>query len=139
MASAKRDPDQSRRADQPVHLCRLAGPWQLLNKHRLHEQKKKNLSAPLPLVLMSRGSVSGGLGEAKVSCVLRHRGVHLRLAYLLSLRQVRLEEHCFYFICFFTFIHFALSPLSLSFISSTISSISFLPFSGRRYKMTHKD
>ena len=27
--------------------------------------------------------------------------------------------------------------LSLSFISSTISSISFLPFSGRRHKMTH--
>ena len=31
-----------------------------------------------------------------------------------------------------------LSSLSLSLISSTISSITFLPFSGRRHKMTHK-
>ena len=30
-----------------------------------------------------------------------------------------------------------LSPLTLSFISSTISSISLLPFSGRWHKMTH--
>ena len=44
---------------------------------------------------------------------------------------------CFYFLCFFTFIPVFLSSLSLSFISSTISSISFLPFSGRRHKMTH--
>ena len=29
----------------------------------------------------------------------------------------------FYFFCFFTFIHFALSPLSLIFISSTILSL----------------
>ena len=45
---------------------------------------------------------------------------------------------CFYFFCFFTFISVPLSSLSLSFISSTISSIFFLPFSGRRHKMTHK-
>ena len=45
---------------------------------------------------------------------------------------------CFYFFCFFTFIPVPLSSLSLSFISSTISSIFFLPFSGRRHKMTHK-
>ena len=44
----------------------------------------------------------------------------------------------FYFCCFFTFIHFPLSPLSFSFISSTISFISLLPFSGRWHKMTHK-
>ena len=31
-----------------------------------------------------------------------------------------------------------LSSLFLSLISSTISSITFLPFSGRRHKMTHK-
>ena len=31
-----------------------------------------------------------------------------------------------------------LSSLSLSLISSTISSVTFLPFSGRRHKMTHK-
>ena len=45
---------------------------------------------------------------------------------------------CFYFFCFFTFIPVPLSSLSLSFISSAISSVSFLPFSGRRHKMTHK-
>ena len=55
---------------------------------------------------------------------------------LLSLQQVRVEVECFYFFGFFTFIHLPLSPLSLSFISS---SISLLPFSGRRHKMTHKD
>ena len=42
---------------------------------------------------------------------------------------------CFYFFCFFTFI-----PVPFSFLSSFISStsISFLPFSERRHKMTHK-
>ena len=44
----------------------------------------------------------------------------------------------FIFFCFFSFIPVSLSSLSLSFISSTISSISFLIFSGRRHKMTHK-
>ena len=39
---------------------------------------------------------------------------------------------------FFTFIPVPLSSLSVSFISSTISSVSFLPFSGRQHKMTHK-
>ena len=58
---------------------------------------------------------------------------------LLFLQQVRVQEECFYFFCFFTFIHFPLSSLSLPFISSItcISSIPFLPFSGRRHKMTH--
>ena len=37
---------------------------------------------------------------------------------------------------FLLFLHF--HPLSLSFISSRNSSISLLPFSGRRHKMTHK-
>ena len=45
---------------------------------------------------------------------------------------------CFYFLCFFTFIHFTLSSLSLSLISSIISSISLLHFSERRHKLTHK-
>ena len=55
---------------------------------------------------------------------------------LLSLQQVRaVGEYC-YFFC--TFIPVPLSCLFLSFISSTFSSISLLPFSGRRHKMTHK-
>ena len=55
--------------------------------------------------------------------------------YLLSLLQVRAMGECFYFFCFFTFILVLLSSLSLSLISTAIS---FLPFSGRRLKMTHK-
>ena len=57
---------------------------------------------------------------------------------LLSLLQVRVEGECSNFFCFVTFFHLPLSPLSFSFISSAISSISFLPFPGRRHKMTHK-
>ena len=56
---------------------------------------------------------------------------------LLSLQPVMVEGECFYFFCFFTFIHFPFSLVS-TFISSTISSISLLPFSGRRHKMIHK-
>ena len=40
-------------------------------------------------------------------------------------------------VCFFTFIHFLFLPWS-SFNSSTISSISLLPFFWRRHKVTHK-
>ena len=79
---------------------------------------------------------------AKVSCILRHRGVQLILAFswvrLAFLVAGKGRGECFYFFCFFHFIPVPLSSLSLSFISSTISSISFLPFSGRRHKMTHK-
>ena len=57
---------------------------------------------------------------------------------LLSLQQLRVFGKCCYFFCSFTFCHFPLSSLFLSFISSIISSISFLPFSGRWHKMTHK-
>ena len=42
------------------------------------------------------------------------------------------------FLLFLHFHYFSLSPLFLSFISSTISSISLLPFSGRLHYMTHK-
>ena len=52
--------------------------------------------------------------------------------------SIRVEGDCFYFFCFFTLIPVPLSSLFLSFISSTISSIILLPFSGRRHKMTHK-
>ena len=44
----------------------------------------------------------------------------------------------FFFVFFFTFIPVPLSSMSFSFLSSTVSSISFLPFSGRWHKMTHK-
>ena len=76
------------------------------------------------------------------SFILRHRGAQLILAYSWARPAILVAGKgrggCFYFFCFFTFIPVPLSSLSLSFISSTISSIFFLPFSGRRHKMTHK-
>ena len=51
---------------------------------------------------------------------------------------LQLGRGYFYFFCFFTFIPVPLSSLFISFLSSTITSISFLPFFGRRHKMTHK-
>ena len=42
---------------------------------------------------------------------------------LLPLQQVWVEGECFNFFFVFTFIHFPPFPLSLSFISSTISSL----------------
>ena len=85
----------------------------------------------------------GWSGVANVLCILRHRGVQLRLAYswarpAILVAGIGVEGECFYFFHFFTFIPVSISSLSLSFISSSISSISFLPFSGRRHKMTHK-
>ena len=81
----------------------------------------------------------GWLGEAKVSCIYITSGVQLILAYswarpavLVAGKRVKGED--FYFFCFFTFIHFPFSLVPL-FHSSTIS---LLPFSGRRHKMIHK-
>ena len=83
----------------------------------------------------------GWSGFVKVLCILCHRGIQLIMAYslarLLSLQQIRVEGGMFLFLCFFTFIPVPLSSLSFSFISSTLSSISFLPFSRRPHKMTH--
>ena len=74
------------------------------------------------------------LGEAKVSCILCHRGIQLTLAYSWARPAIVAagtgRAGMFLFFCFFNLIHFPLSPLSLSFISSTISSISLCSFSG---------
>ena len=79
---------------------------------------------------------------AKVLCILRHRAVQLILAYSWARPAILVagkgRGEMFLFLLFLHFIHVLLSSLSLYFISSTISSISFLPFSGRRHKMTHK-
>ena len=67
------------------------------------------------------------VGCGKVSCILHHQGVQVNLAYswqgLLSLWQVGVEGNVFIFFYFFPLIPVPLSSLSLSFISSTISSI----------------
>ena len=81
------------------------------------------------------------LGLAKMSCILCHQGVQLILAYSWARPAIlvagRVEGECFYFFCLYTFSPVPLSSLFLSFISSTVSSISLHPFSGRRHKMTH--
>ena len=80
----------------------------------------------------SRGWSGGAMG----SCISRHRGVQLILAYS-SARPVIIVAvsgrvgDCLYFFCYFTFSSVPLSSLSLSFIPSAISSISFFLFSGR--------
>ena len=77
--------------------------------------------------------------RCRVSCVTRASNWYwLTVGQgLLSLQQVWVEGECLISsVSSLSFIF--LSPLSLSFISSTISSISLLPFSGRRHKMTHK-
>ena len=66
-----------------------------------------------------------------MSCILPHMGggggpnwYWLKVGQgLLSLLQVRIKGECSYFFCFVTFFHFPFSPLSLSFICSTISPI----------------
>ena len=81
----------------------------------------------------------GWSGVAKVSYILRHWGVQLILAYSGARPAILVagkgRGRMFLFPLFFHFIPVPLSSLSFSFISS---SISFLPFSVRRHKMTHK-
>ena len=81
-------------------------------------------------------------GVVKVSCILRLQGVQLILAYSWARPAILVAGKgrggMFLFLLLYTIIPVFLSSLSLSFISSTISSISFLHFSGRRHKMTHK-
>ena len=103
-------------------------------------------------IFFSSGWFGGGggvwLGETKVSCILRHQGVQLILAYSWARPAVLAagKGECFYFIHFFTFDSFssfsAVPLFHLLYYNvpllQCISSVSLLPFSGRRHKMTHK-
>ena len=85
--------------------------------------------------------IMGWLDVAKVLGILHHRGIQLILASSWA-RPAKLVKGkgrggMFLFLLFLHFHFVPLSSLSLSFISSTISFISFLPFSWRRHKMTH--
>ena len=51
----------------------------------------------------------------------------------LPLRQLTVEEECFYFFCFFTSIHFAFSPLF-----HLLYYLFYFSFSGRLHKVTRK-
>ena len=75
------------------------------------------------------------------SFILHHSGVQLILAYSWARPAILVAGkgrggmgECFYFFFFFTFIPVLLLSLSLSFIST----VSFLPFSGRWHNVTHK-
>ena len=91
------------------------GLWKSFERVIGFLRPKKMLSWKPPFLWVN-DVIWGWLGEAKVSCILRHRGANWYWLIvgqgLLSLQQVRVEGECFYFFCFFTFIIF-LSPLSL--------------------------
>ena len=79
------------------------------------------------------------LGEAKVSSILLHCGVHLILAYSWA-RPAMLAAGggmllFLPFLLFHSFSSFSAVPL---FDLAAISLISFLPFSGRQHKITYK-
>ena len=75
----------------------------------------------------------------KVLCILHHWGVQLTLAYSWARPAILIAgkgRGGMFLFCFFTFIPVPLSSLSLSFISTTISSIFFSPF---LWEMTQND
>ena len=78
------------------------------------------------------------LGSGKGCGLWLWHSLDFSLTFLLCLYQVRVFGEWFYFFYFFTFSPVPLSSQSFSFISSTMSSISFFPLSWRRDKMTHK-
>ena len=79
---------------------------------------------------------------AKMSCIFRHQGVQLILAFswarLAILVAGKGRGECFYFFCFFSFIPVPPSfPVPLFHLLYSLFCL-FLPFSGRQHKMTHK-
>ena len=81
----------------------------------------------------------GGSGVGTLWCIIHHWGVQLILAYSWARPAILVvgkgRGGMFLFLLFLHFHSCSLSSLSLSFIPSVIS---FLPFSGRQHKMTHK-
>ena len=94
------------------------------------------------ITLLEGGWGGAWSGGAKVSCILRHQEVQEILAHSWARPAILVAGKCigvmFLFLLFLHFHSCSSFFLFLSFISSTVSSISFLPFSGRRHKMTHK-
>ena len=117
-----------------------AGHWMKMQK--LKHQRDLLVQINDALLALAWCLTWGWLGVAKMSCILCHRGAQLILAYswarLAILVAGKGSGNVFNSFCFFFFISVPLSSMSLSLISSTITSISFLPFSGRWHKMTHK-
>ena len=88
------------------------------------------------------GCVCGWLGEAKALCIMCHLSVQLILAYNRARPAVlaagKGRGGMFSFLLFLHCHSCSFLPSPIPFISSTTSSVSFLPFSGRQHKMTHK-
>ena len=87
--------------------------------------------------------LDNNFGEAKVSCILHHWVVQLILVYSWTRPAILVagkgREGMFLFHLFLHFHSFSsFSPVPYYFISSTISSVSLLSFSGRQHKMIHK-
>ena len=128
-----------------LHLPTIFKP--VINKtYNKNSVSSKDSDHPVHLPSMARVLVypsldRGWSGVAKVSCILHHWGILLILAFSWARPAILVAGKgrggMFLFLHFFTFIPVTLSSLSLSFIFSTISSISFLPFSGWWHKMTH--
>ena len=75
----------------------------------------------------------------KVSCVLRHGGVQLILAYIWARPPILVAgKGRGRMFLFFLFLHFLSCSYFFPFLSFISSTISFLPFSGRWHKMTYK-
>ena len=95
-----------------------------------------------PYTLQSTTDQEGGWsGGAKVSCILRHRGVQLILAYSWARPAILVAGKgrggMFLFLLFLHFHPCSFLPCS-SLSSLLLSLLSLFPFSGRRHKMTHK-
>ena len=85
----------------------------------------------------------GWLGEANVSCLLRHRAVHLILAYSWARSAIlaigKGGGGMFLFILILYFHSFSsFSPVPLFHLLYYLCSLWNLPFPGRWHKMTHK-
>ena len=81
--------------------------------------------------------VGAGLDLTKMSCILHHRGIQLRLAYSWARPSILVagkdREGMFLFLLFLHFNSCSLSSLSLSLPLSVLCT-----FSGRLHKMSHK-
>ena len=70
---------------------------------------------------------------AKVSCILRHRGIQLILAYAWARLAINIAGKgrggCFYFFCFFDFINFPLYSPSLCLSPPLLSLLSLFSLS----------
>ena len=121
-------------------LPRLFRPFGFVKKHG---RQGAGLIFPIYLYRKLQKYSRGWSGGAKVLCILHHWGVQLILAYSWARPAILVvgkgRGGMFLFLLFLHF-HSCSSffPVPLFHLLYSLSSISFLPFSGRRHKMTLK-